>query len=97
MSQRLVRFGLLAALSGACYSAPWDDTPIDISKFNVHGSGAELVLSLVEKYGVREQLHCIRDRTMIFGTVTSMRISGVDCATPKESFFCSEPKRMKIH
>jgi len=47
MSHRLLRFGLLVALSGSCYSAPKDDIPIDIFEFSVHGNGAEHALRLV--------------------------------------------------
>ena len=86
MSQWLLRFGLLAMLSGSSYSAPSDDIPVDIFRFNVHGAGAELVLSLVEKYGLRAQLHCNRDRTVIFGTQKSMKMPGVDCATSNGEF-----------
>lgn len=80
MRQRLVRFSLLVVLSSPGPSVANDDIPIDIFRFSVHGNGAEHVLRLVEKHGVLAHLRCLHDRTLVFGTMTTMKMPGVDCA-----------------
>ena len=56
MSHRLLRFGLLVALSGSCYSAPKHDIPIDIFSFNdphVTATTGRVVAALMTAADVR--------------------------------------------